>query len=280
MAREKSVVPAAPPPVVPPATASPVAPPPVTAPPVAPPPAAAPAPLRPVVGDSDQRIELTTIRRVIADRLLASKTTIPHFYLHLEVDAAPLMTLRQQVNEQAALTHGNKYTVNDFLLKAVINAARAVPEINASFNGDSLVRFANVGLAVAISIDDGLVTPVIKKAQSKTLLEISREVKDLAVRAKDRKLKPDEFDGGTITVSNLGAWGITAFDAIINPPQAAIVAIGAATEKPVVVNGQVVSGLRMDIGVSVDHRVVDGATAARFLAEVKKLVEQPALMLI
>jgi pyruvate dehydrogenase E2 component (dihydrolipoamide acetyltransferase) len=225
-------------------------------------------------------VELGTIRRIIAERLLTSKVTIPHFYLHIEVDAAPLMTLRKQVNEQAALTHGNKYTVNDFILKAVISAAQAVPAINAAFDGDAIVRFAHVGLAVAIAIEDGLVTPVIKQAQTKSLLQISREVKDMAVRAKERKLRPDEFDGGTLTVSNLGAWGIESFDAIVNPPQAAILAVGAAVEKPFVRNGQVVPGLRMNLGLSVDHRVADGATAAQFLAEVRKLIEQPALMLI
>ena len=220
------------------------------------------------------------MRKVIASRLLTSKTTIPHFYLHVEVDAAPLLSLRQQVNEQAEKTHGNKYSVNDFILKAVINAAQAVPAINASFAGDHIVKFAHVGLSVAVAVEDGLVTPVIKEAETKSLLAISRAVKDFAARAKDKKLKPDEFDGGTITVSNLGAWGIESFDAIINPPQAAILSVGAAVEKPVVKDGKVVPGLRMDIGLSCDHRVVDGALGAQFLAEVKRLIEHPAMMLM
>ena len=220
------------------------------------------------------------MRKVIAERLLTSKTTIPHFYLHLEVDAEPMMSLRKQVNEQAEKTHGNKYSVNDFVLKAVINAARLVPAINASFSGDHIVKYANVGLSVAIAVEDGLVTPVIRNAQEKSLLDISRSVKDFAARARDNKLKPNEFDGGTITVSNLGAWGIESFDAIVNPPQAAILSVGAAVQKPVVVNGQVVVGLRMNIGLSCDHRVVDGAVGAEFLAHVKKLIEQPALMLL
>jgi pyruvate dehydrogenase E2 component (dihydrolipoamide acetyltransferase) len=206
--------------------------------------------------------------------------TIPHFYLHLEVDAGPLMALRKQANDQAEKTHGNKYSVNDFVLKAVITAAQAVPAINASFAGDHIVRFKHIGLSVAVAVDDGLVTPVIKESESKSLLAISREVKDFAARAKEKKLRPDEFDGGTITVSNLGAWGIESFDAIINPPQAAILSVGAAIEKPVVKNGQIVPGLRMNLGLSCDHRVVDGAVAAQFLAEVKKLIEQPALMLL
>jgi pyruvate dehydrogenase E2 component (dihydrolipoamide acetyltransferase) len=243
--------------------------------------AAAPAQaIIPVAKDGDERIELSSMRKVIASRLLTSKVTIPHFYLHVEADAAPLMTLRQQVNEQAEKTHGNKYSVNDFILKAVINAAQTVPAINASFAGDHIVKFKHIGLSVAIAVEDGLVTPVIKQAETQTLLAISKAVKDFAVRAKDKKLKPDEFDGGTITVSNLGAWGIESFDAIVNPPQAAILSVGAAIEKPVVKNGQIVPGLRINLGLSADHRVVDGAVAAQFLSEVKKLIEQPAMMLL
>jgi pyruvate dehydrogenase E2 component (dihydrolipoamide acetyltransferase) len=247
----------------------------------APSPAAAPAQaIVPVAKEGDELVQLSSMRKIIASRLLTSKTTIPHFYLHVEVDAAPLMALRQQVNAQAEKTHGNKYSVNDFILKAVINATQAVPAVNASFAGEHIVKFKHVGLSVAIAVEDGLVTPVIKQAESKSLLAISRAVKDFAVRAKDKKLKPDEFDGGTITVSNLGAWGIESFDAIVNPPQAAILSVGAAIEKPVVKNGQIVIGLRMNLGLSCDHRVVDGAVAAQFLSEVKKLVEQPALMLL
>jgi pyruvate dehydrogenase E2 component (dihydrolipoamide acetyltransferase) len=234
----------------------------------------------PVAKADDEIIQLSSMRKIIASRLLTSKTTIPHFYLHVEVDAAPLIALRKQVNDQAEKTHGNKYSVNDFILKAVINAAQAVPAINASFAGDHIVKFKHVGLSVAVAVEDGLVTPVIKEAETKSLLAISKAVKDFAVRAKDKKLKPDEFDGGTITVSNLGAWGIDSFDAIVNPPQAAILSVGAAIEKPVVKNGQVVPGLRMNLGLSCDHRVVDGAVAAQFLSEVRKLIEQPALMLL
>ena len=243
-------------------------------------PAPAPQALLPTAKEGDERIELSSMRKIIASRLLTSKTTIPHFYLHMEVDAEPLMAMRKQVNEQAEKTHGNKYSVNDFILKATINAAEVVPAVNASFAGDHIVKFKHVGLSVAIAVEDGLVTPVIKEAESKSLLAISRAVKDFAVRAKDKKLKPDEFDGGTITVSNLGAWGIDSFDAIVNPPQAVILSVGAAIQKPVVKNGQLAVGLRMNIGISADHRVVDGAVAASFLAEVKKLIENPALMLL
>ncbi len=240
----------------------------------------APQAILPVVGPDDEVVPLTTLRRVIASRLSASKQTIPHFYLHLEVDAEPLMKLRQLINEQTAHTHQNKYSLNDFILLAAVQAVKAVPAVNASFAGDSIVHFNSIGLAVAVAVDDGLVTPVVKNAGDKTLLEISREVKDMAARAKERKLRPDEFDGGTVTVSSLGAWGIESFDAIVNPPQATILSVGAAVPKPVVKEGRVVPGIRMDVGLSCDHRVVDGALGARFLAEVKRLLEQPAIMLL
>jgi len=245
--------------------------------------ASSPAPqnvILPVVGEEDTIIPLSSMRKIIADRLLTSKQTIPHFYLHVEADTEALMTLRKQVNAQAEATHGNKYSVNDFIAKALINSCVTVPEVNAAFNGDSLVQFANVGLSVAIAVDDGLVTPVVKNAQSKSLLEISKEIKDMAKRAKAKKLKPNEFDGGTVTISNLGAWGVQGFDAIVNPPQAAILSVGGIDTKPVVKNGEIVIGQRMNIGISCDHRVVDGAVAATFLNEVKKLIENPALMLV
>ncbi|MGC6465351.1 MAG: pyruvate dehydrogenase complex dihydrolipoamide acetyltransferase [Akkermansiaceae bacterium] len=250
----------------------------------APAPAAAPAPapvaISPVASGEDQTIPLTGMRKIIAERLLTSKTTIPHFYLHLEVDAAPLMALRKQINAQAEATHGNKYSVNDFVVKALINACVAVPEVNASFNGDSIVQFAHVGVSVAVAVDDGLVTPVVKNAEQKSLLAISKEIKDLAGRARDKKLLPNEFDGGTVTISNLGAWGIDSFDAIVNPPQAAILSVGGIQEKAVVKDGEIVPGLRMNLGVSCDHRVVDGAVGAKFIAEIKRLLENPALMLV
>lgn len=246
----------------------------------APSPAPAPVAISPVANGEDQTIPLTGMRKIIADRLLTSKTTIPHFYLHLEVDAAPLMDLRKQINAQAEATHGNKYSVNDFVVKALINASVAVPEVNASFNGDSIVQFAHVGVSVAVAVEDGLVTPVVKNAEQKSLLAISKEIKDLAGRARDKKLLPNEFDGGTVTISNLGAWGIESFDAIVNPPQAAILSVGGIIEKPVVKDGQIVPGLRMNLGVSCDHRVVDGAVGAKFIAEIKRLLENPALMLV
>ena len=230
--------------------------------------------------EEDQRISLSGMRSIIAQRLLESKTQIPHFYLNIEINAQPLMDLRKQANS-AAGEHDNKFTVNDFILKAVASAAASVPQVNASFDGDSIVQFGSVNLSVAIAVDDGLVTPVISGANKKSLLEISLAVKDLAERARSKKLSPDEFSGGTITVSNLGAYGIDNFDAIINPPQAAILSIGSIKNTPVVSDeGNIVPGLIMKVGMSCDHRVIDGAVGAEYLAELKKRIENPASMLI
>jgi pyruvate dehydrogenase E2 component (dihydrolipoamide acetyltransferase) len=190
------------------------------------------------------------------------------------------MNLRKQANS-AAEEGDNKFTVNDFILKAVANAAASVPEVNSSFDGDAIIQYGSVNLSVAIAVEDGLVTPVIPDAQQKSLLEISLAVKDLAERARSKKLSPDEFAGGTITVSTLGAYGIDSFDAIINPPQAAILSIGSIKSMPVVDDeGNLVAGLRMKVGMSCDHRVVDGAIGAKYLAELKRRIENPASMLI
>jgi len=245
-------------------------------------PSSAPAPqgILPTVGADDKVTPLSGMRKIIAGRLLTSKQTIPHFYLHVECDAAPLMALRKQINAQTEETGGNKYSVNDFVVKAMINGCEEVPAVNAAYNGDSIVEFANVGISVAIAVEDGLVTPVVKTAQNKSLLEISQEIKAMAKRARDKKLLPNEFDGGTITISNLGAWGVESFDAIVNPPQAAIVSVGGIIEKAVSIKGEIKSGLRMNIGLSCDHRVVDGAVAATYLNAVKKFIEQPTLMLL
>jgi pyruvate dehydrogenase E2 component (dihydrolipoamide acetyltransferase) len=232
-------------------------------------------------GPNDTVIELSGMRRVIADRLLASKTQIPHFYLHVEVDAGPLMQFRSELNAASESAGGPKLTVNDFVLKAVVAAAVKVPAVNASFAGDSIIQYGSVNLSVAVAVDDGLVTPVVRDAQERSIKDISEAVKDLATRARGKKLKPDEYQGGTITVSNLGAYGIEFFDAIINPPQSVIVSVGAILKKPVVGPGNaIIAGQRMAVGVSADHRVVDGAVAAQYLAEVKRLLESPTLMLV
>ena len=235
----------------------------------------------PPAGAGDQRLPLSGMRRIIAERLLASKTTIPHFYLHIEVDAGPLMKARAALNAVTEASGGPKFTVNDFILKAVVSAAVKVPAVNASFAGDAIIQYGSVNLSVAVAVEEGLVTPVIRDAQKKSLREISEGVKDLATRARGKKLKPEEYAGGTITVSNLGAYGIESFSAIINPPQAMILAIGAIVKKAVINHEeQIVAGQRMSIGLSADHRVVDGAVGAAYLAELRKLIENPTLMLL
>ena len=232
-------------------------------------------------GEGDQRIPLSGMRRVIAERLLASKSTIPHFYLNIEVDAGPLMKFRAEANAASEAAGGAKLTVNDFVLKAVVAAAVKVPAVNASFAGDAIIQYGSVHLSVAIAVEDGLVTPVIRDAQKRTLREISEAVKDLATRARGKKLKPEEYAGGTLTVSNLGSYGIESFSAIINPPQALIIAVGAIVKKPVVnAKNEIVVGQRLAIGLSADHRVVDGAVGATYLAELRRLIESPALMLL
>jgi pyruvate dehydrogenase E2 component (dihydrolipoamide acetyltransferase) len=189
--------------------------------------------------------------------------------------------MRAEANAGAEKSGQPKLTVNDFILKAAIVAATKVPKVNASFAGDAVIQYASINLAVAVAIDDGLVTPVIRDAQKKSLREINEIVKDLATRARNKKLKPEEYAGGTITVSNLGAYGIDNFFAIVNPPQAIILAVGAVVKKPVVnAKNEIVAGQRVNIGLSCDHRVVDGAIGAEYLAELRKLIENPALMLI
>ncbi|MCB1079595.1 MAG: 2-oxo acid dehydrogenase subunit E2 [Verrucomicrobiae bacterium] len=229
----------------------------------------------------DRRIPLTGMRRVIAQRLLESKTSIPHFYLHIEVDAAPLMTARQQLNAEAENSGGVKLTVNDFVLRAAVKAALAVPAVNASFDGDAIIQYGDIHLSVAVAVEQGLVTPVIRSAQRLDLTELSLAMKSLADKARNKRLTPEEMQGGTLTISNLGAYGIDSFDAIINPPQSMILAVGAIVKKPVVnERDEIVPGLRMNIGLSGDHRVVDGAVGAQYLAELRKFLEQPILLLL
>jgi pyruvate dehydrogenase E2 component (dihydrolipoamide acetyltransferase) len=229
----------------------------------------------------DKKLPLSGMRKTIAARLLESKTTIPHFYLQAEIDAEPLTGLRQSINAAAESAGLGKLTVNDFILKATAVAAARVPLTNAAFDGDSIIQFANVQLACAVAVEEGLVTPVIREAQNKSISQISAAIKDLASRARSKKLKPEQYQGGTITVSNLGAYGVEQFYAIINPPQAVIVSVGTIVKKPVInATGQIVAGQRIVLGVSCDHRVVDGAVGAQFLGELKKFLENPTLLLL
>ncbi|MDP1581432.1 MAG: pyruvate dehydrogenase complex dihydrolipoamide acetyltransferase [Candidatus Didemnitutus sp.] len=224
-------------------------------------------------------VAATNMRATIAKRLLEAKTQIPHFYLEIEVDAEPLLAVRADLNA-AFEKEGVKLSVNDFILKASAEALRRVPGVNASWTGTGIQYHGAAHVSFAVAIEDGLITPVIRDTHTKSVFAISAEVKPLGKRAKEKKLKPDEFTGGTFCVSNLGMMGIERFSAIINPPNAAILAVGTTVTKPVVKNGAIVVGQTMVLTLSCDHRVVDGALGAQFLAAMKDLLEKPALLLV
>ncbi len=233
----------------------------------------------------DEKIPVSNMRRAIATHLVQSKTQIPHFYLNIEVDATPLIELRAALNknlgELPAEKGGLKLTINDFLLKATAEALRRVPQVNASWQGDFIQQHGKVNLAFGVALEEGLVTPVIKDAHAKTLRQISSEVKELAEKARKKKLSPNDMQGHTFTVTNLGMFGIESFFGIINPPNAGILSVGATTKKPVVdAHGNIVVGNRLNIGFSGDHRVVDGVTGAIFLNALKEIIETPALMFV
>ena len=235
----------------------------------------------PIKAGEGTRITLSGMRKVIAERLVASKGPVPHFYLNIDIDAGPLMSARAELKSAGEKSETSKITVNDFVLKASVAAAVKVPKVNASFDEDAIVQYADVNLAIAVALEDGLLTPVIHAAQNKSLREISEAVKDLAHRARNKRMKPEEFQGGSFTVSNLGGYGIDSFFAIINPPQGFILSIGAITKRAVIDNGdQIVVGQRMAIGMSCDHRVIDGALGADYLKELRHLLENPALLLV
>ena len=241
------------------------------------PPAAGPR----IPAGEGSRVSLTGMRKVIAERLVASKGPVPHFYLNIEIDAGPLTTARAELKSAGEQSDSSKITVNDFVLKAAVEAAVKVPKANASFDDDAIVQYNDVNLAIAVAIDDGLVTPVIRAAQGKSLREISEAVKDLAHRARNKRMKPEEFQGGTFTVSNLGSYGIDNFSAIINPPQGFILSIGAIVKKAVIDDcDQIVPGQRMSVVMSCDHRVIDGALGAEYLKALRHLLENPSLLLI
>jgi pyruvate dehydrogenase E2 component (dihydrolipoamide acetyltransferase) len=226
----------------------------------------------------EKNIPLTNMRRTIAARLLESKTTIPHFYLDTEIDAGPLLALRAQVNE--AFGESAKLSVNDFILKACAHALRRVPVVNSSWQGTSVQQHAAANVSFAVAIEDGLITPVIFNAHTKSIFQISSEAKALGAKAKAKKLQPAEFTGGTFCVSNLGMFGVHRFSAIINPPNAAILAVGTTVKKPVVNDkDEIVVGQRLALTLSCDHRVVDGASGAQFLAALKDILEKPLLAL-
>ena len=221
------------------------------------------------------------MRGVIARRLVESKTQIPHFYVEVEIDAAPLLEIRARFNASLE-KDGTKLSVNDFILKACAEALGRVPAVNCSWENSAqpaIRHHSAVHVSFAVAIDDGLITPVIRDTNTKSILVISTEAKQLAKLAKDKKLKPEQFTGGTFCVSNLGMMGVDRFSAIINPPNAAILAVGGTIKKPVVKeDGSIAAGQRMSLTLSCDHRVVDGATGAQFLAALRELLEKPALL--
>jgi pyruvate dehydrogenase E2 component (dihydrolipoamide acetyltransferase) len=235
---------------------------------------------KPIAQDGVKAV--SQMRAAIARRLVESKTTAPHFYVEREVDAAPLAKLRASANVALEMAGEKlKLSVNDFVLKAAVEALRRVPAVNSSWEGTSIRQHGAVHLAFAVALPDGLITPVIRNAHAKDFRTIAREAKELGAKAKAGKLQPEEYTGGTFTVSNLGMIGVERFSAILNPPQAAILAVGATVKKPVVAsNGAIVPGERMSLTVSADHRVVDGLMAGEFLKALVEVLESPGVLLM
>ena len=221
-------------------------------------------------------IPLTAMRRTIARRLSQSMQTAPHFYVTSVIDADKLAALRQQINEYAATDPSPvKVSFNDLIVKAVARALVRIPQVNVSFAEDRILQKKQVHIGVAVALEQGLIVPVLRNADQRGILDIAREARRLSEAAREGKLRPEDFSGGTFTVSNLGMFDVDSFTAVINPPESAILAVGSITPTPVVVDGQVVVRNRMKVTLSADHRAIDGAMAARFLQEVKRLLEEP-----
>lgn len=224
-----------------------------------------------------EEIKLSNMRKTIAKRLTESKQTVPHFYLSVDVELDNLLTARKGLN---AMSDEYKISVNDFVIKACAAALRKVPAANVQFMGDTMRQFKRADISVAVAIDGGLITPVIKGADQKGLRQISDETKDLAKRAHEGKLAPEEYAGGTFSISNMGMMGVKQFDAVINPPQAAILAVGAGEQRPVVKNGELSVATVMTVTLSCDHRAIDGAVGAEFLDAIKMFLQEPSAMLL
>ncbi len=231
-----------------------------------------------LLGMTYKELPNNNIRKVVASRLLESKQTIPHFYLTVECRLDDLMAARERINTEAKGAF--KLSVNDFVIKAVAMALKAYPAANVSWTDEAILQFDHADISVAVSTPNGLITPIVKAAETKGLREISNEVKDLAGRAREGKLKPVEFQGGTFSVSNLGMFGVSEFSAIINPPQACILAVGAGEDKPYAEDGVIKIGTFMKCTLSVDHRAVDGSVGAEFLQFFKRYIENPVNMLV
>jgi pyruvate dehydrogenase E2 component (dihydrolipoamide acetyltransferase) len=224
------------------------------------------------------------MRRIVASRLLQATQTIPHFYLTMDCDIGTLLKVRQKINDSAPRDADGKpawkLSVNDFIIKALALALIRVPDANATWTEGGMLKHHRADVGVAVAVEGGLFTPVVRSAETKTLSQISNEMKDLAVRARKRRLKPEEYQGGTTAVSNLGMYGVRDFDAVINPPHATILAVGAGEDRAVVVDGKVEVRTLMSVTLSCDHRVVDGALGAQLLGAFKSFIEEPALMLV
>jgi pyruvate dehydrogenase E2 component (dihydrolipoamide acetyltransferase) len=270
------------------ARAAPAAPAPVAA---APAPVAAPAPKAPPAPAPTKAAAITapyslvphtSMRRVIAKRLTESKQSVPHFYLTMDIELDALLKLRGELNARSAKDGAGafKLSVNDMVIKAAAVALRRVPKVNASFTEEGIAFYDDVDISVAVAIPDGLITPIIRRADQKGLATISNEMKDLGLRARAGKLKPEEFQGGGFSVSNLGMFGVKDFQAIINPPQAAILAVGAGEQRPVVKDGALAVATVMSATLSVDHRVVDGALGAEWMQAFKAIIQEPLNLML
>jgi len=243
-------------------------------------PKAAPQPVFSPVGPPppDETVPLTRLRAAIGRRMVEAKVQVPHFYVTHEYDMAPVMEMRKQIN--ALLPEGEKLSVNDFVVKAVALALRQFPNLNASLGNDAIIRHGQVNVGVAVAVEGGLLTVVCRDADRKPLRQISLEVSSMAAKARDGKVRPDDIEGSTFSISNLGMFDVESFTAIINPPEAAILAVGSAREVPVVVNGEIKPGIRMKATLSVDHRVSDGAEGARFLQALEVYLQEPMRLLL
>ena len=233
---------------------------------------------------SYEEIPHDSMRKAIAKRLTSAKTLIPHYYLTVDCNLDALMAAREKMNAAAPKDKDKKpaykLSVNDFIMKASAMALMKHPDVNASWTDTAILKHKDADVGVAVALDFGLITPIVFKAQTKGLVEISNEVKSLAARAREKKLKPSEYEGGGFSVSNLGMYGIKNFTSIINPPQSCIIAVGAGEERPVVKDGKIEIATVMTVTMSADHRVVDGGTGAKFLATLKQFIEEPASMLL
>jgi pyruvate dehydrogenase E2 component (dihydrolipoamide acetyltransferase) len=244
------------------------------------PPAAQPAPpAPPQPAADDQTVPLSQMRRTIARRMAESTRTIPHFFLTTTVDATDLVALRTQIVDQAS-EDSPRVSFNDLIIRAAALALRQVPAVNVSFAEDHLVQHAHVNIGVAVATDRGLIVPVVQDVDQKTVTTIAREVRDLASRAQSGKLQPNDYSGGTFTISNLGMFGVEQFNAVINPPEAAILAVGAILREPAEHEGAIVLRERLKLTLSVDHRALDGAVGARYLQALRTLLERPLRLLV